>query len=38
MIIPLGPLLPGGSSNLPESSDGPPLTLSYLVLLRMGLA
>ncbi len=24
MIIPLGPLLPGGSSNLPESLDGPP--------------
>ena len=24
MIIPLGPLLPAGSSNLPESSDGPP--------------
>ena len=24
MIIPLAPLLPMGSSNLPESSDGPP--------------
>jgi len=24
MIIPLVPLLPAGSSNLPESSDGPP--------------
>ena len=24
MVIPLGPPLPRGSSNLPESSDGPP--------------
>jgi len=24
MVIPLGPPLPAGSSNLPESSDGPP--------------
>jgi len=36
MIIHLGQQLPADSSDLPESTDGPSLALSYSVLLRMG--
>ena len=36
MIIHLGRQLPAASSDLPESTDGQSLTLSYSVLLRMG--
>ncbi len=36
MIIHLEPRFLGASSDLPESSDGPPSTLSYSVLLQVG--
>jgi hypothetical protein len=36
MAIPLGPPLPTASSNQPGSTDGPSLTLPYLVLLLVG--
>ena len=36
MIIHLGPRLLEASSDLPESSNGPSLTLSYSVLLQVG--
>jgi len=36
MAIPLGPPLPTASSNQPGSTDGPSLTLPYLVLLLAG--
>ena len=36
MIIHLGPRLLEASRDLPESSDGPPLALSYAVLLQVG--
>ena len=36
MIIHLGPRLLEASRDLPESSDGPPLALSYSVLLQVG--
>ncbi len=36
MVIHLGAPLPAPSSNQPGSTDGPPLTLPYLVLLLVG--
>jgi len=36
VVIPLGLRLPAGSSDQPDGLGGPPLTPSYLVLLRMG--
>jgi len=38
MIIHLGPRLLEASRDLPESSNGPPLALSYSVLLQVGFA
>ena len=38
VVIPLGLRLPAGSSDQPDGLGGPPLTPSYLVLLRMGFA
>ncbi len=38
MVIHLGAPLPAPSSNQPGSTDGPSLTLPYLVLLQVGFA